>query len=378
MKISVSAPSGLEGVTKRELYNLLKVDAPANNGSLTFDGDIVSVAKCNLFLRTASRVYIVLGSFKAPDFDSLFDGVYNIPVEDYIAYDGKILINATLVESKLTANSATCSIVKKAICKRLQEKSGKNLPETCERYKISVSIHRDYATVYLDTSGEGLHKRGYRTSVGDAPLKENVASALIDLSVWNADRPFVDLFCGSGTLPIEACLKALNEPPGLNRDFDFLHFKNFNTSFFNEMKETAKSQIKHDINLRISGFDIEESQIKLARIHAEKAGVSKYIHLQRADMREFSSRFSHGVIITNPPYGERLLTRNEIVKLYRDFGKVYSSLDNWSCYALTSVTDFERLFNKKADKKRKIYNGKLECTYFSVLGAPPKKNTIKY
>ena len=372
MKITVTTPAGLEGVTKRELYNLFKIDAPAKIGSVTFDGDITLVAKCNLFLRTASRVYITLGEFKADSFDALFDGVYNIPFEDYIAFDGKILINATLVESKLTANSATCAIVKKAICKRLEKTSGKILTESAERYKINVSIHRNYATVMLDTSGDGLHKRGYRLLVGDAPLKENVASSLIDLSVWNASRPLADVFCGSGTIPIEACMKALNIPSGLNRDFDFLHYKTFDTSFYKALKEEAESKIEWDKEVRIQGFDIEESQIKLARAHAERAGVAKYIHFQRADMRDFSSRFSHGVIITNPPYGERLLTRNEIVKLYRDFGKVYSSLNDWSLYALTSVTDFERLVGKKANKKRKVYNGKLECTYYTILGKAPK------
>lgn len=373
MKISVSAPAGLEGVTKREIYNLLGVDAPAKQGSVVFDGDVKTIAKCNLFLRTASRVYVVLGEFKASSFDDLFDGVYAIPLEDYISYDGVIKITATLVESKLTANSATCSVVKKAICKRLSDKTGKTLPEIGERYKVNVSIHRDYAIVTLDTSGDGLHKRGYRTSVGDAPLKENVAAALIDLSVWNENRALADLFCGSGTIPIEAARKALKIPSGINRDFDFLHYKTMNTSFYSEMKEEAESKIEWNKELRIQGFDIEESQIKLARAHAEKAGVAKYVHLQRVDMRDFSSRYAYGVIITNPPYGERLLTRNEIVKLYRDFGKVFDGLNDWSCYALTSVTDFERLFNKKATKKRKIFNGKLECNYYSVLGNPPKK-----
>ncbi len=373
MKILVSAPSGLEGVTKREIYNLLGIDAPAKLGAITFDGGIEEVAKCNLFLSTASRVYILLSSFKASSFDELFDGIMKIPIEDYIAYDGNIKVTATLVESKLTANSATCSIVKKAICKRLSQKTGKVLPETGERYKISVSIHRDYATILLDTSGEGLHKRGYRTSNGNAPLKENVASALIDLSVWNENRAFADVFCGSGTFPIETCLKALKIPPGLNRDFDFLHFKTFDVAFFDKMKEEAQSKIEWNKEVRIQGYDIDESQIRLARMHAQKAGVEKYVHLQRGDMRDFSSRYAHGVIITNPPYGERLLTRNDIVKLYRDFGKMFDSLDSWSCFTLTSVTDFERLFNKNANKKRKVYNGKLECTYYSVLGAPPKK-----
>ena len=373
MKITVSTPAGLESVTKRELFNLFNINAPCKTGSISFDGDINLIAKCNLYLRTASRVYINLGEFKADSFDSLFEGVYAIPFENYISYDGKIYVNATLVESKLTANSATCSVVKKAICNRLEKHYNKPLTETAERYKINVSIHRNYATIMLDTSGDGLHKRGYRSLVGDAPLKENVAASLIDLTVWNPSRPFADVFCGSGTLPIEACLKALKIPSGLNRDFDFLHFKTFDTSFYKLLKEEAESKIEWNQDLRILGFDIEESQIKLARRHAENAGISKYVHFQRADMRDFSSRFSHGVMVTNPPYGERLLTRNEIVKLYRDFGKTFNSLNDWSCYALTSVTDFERLFGKKADKKRKVFNGKLECTFYSVLGAPPKK-----
>ncbi|MBO5925998.1 MAG: class I SAM-dependent RNA methyltransferase, partial [Clostridia bacterium] len=208
----------------------------------------------------------------------------------------------------------------------------------------------------------------------DAPLKENVASALIMLSVWNKSRPLVDLFCGSGTIPIEAALIAKNIAPGLYRDFDFIHYKKFDLSFYNEMKKIAESQIINDVDLKIYAFDIEESQIRLARKHAEMAGVLDCIHFQRLDMREFSSKLKYGVIISNPPYGERLLTRKEVVSLYKDYGKVFANLKGWSNYTLTSVTDFERLFLKKANKKRKIYNGKLECTYYQILGEKPINN----
>lgn len=373
MKIAVSAPAGLEGVTKRELYKLLGVDATALNGRLVFDGDIETVAKCNLFLRTASRVFIVLGGFKAQTFDELFDGVTNIPFEDYIDLNGKIEVYGSAIESKLMAVSACSSIIKKAICKRLS--NGKDLLENGERYKIEYVIRRDYVTISLDTSGEGLHKRGYRKElIGDAPLKENVASALVQLSVWRENRVLVDLFCGSGTIPIEAGMIAKNIAPGKFRDFDFLHYKKFDTSFYEEMKQTAIANEKPCEDVKIYGFDIDEKQVNISRKHAKQAGVGDIIHFQRADMRDFSTKARYGVIISNPPYGERLLTRKEIVSLYRDLGEKFKSLNDFSMYVLTSVTDFEKLVKKPADKKRKIYNGKLECTYYTMLGAKPQKD----
>ena len=372
MQIAVSAPSGLEGVVKREIFKLTKIDAPALNGRITLEGDIERVALFNLHLRSASRVFIKLGSFKAQTFDELFDGTLEIDFENYISKNGKIEVYGSSIESKLSSVQASASIIKKAICKRLINHYKSELKESEERYKIEFILRRDYVIISLDTSGESLNKRGYRKElIGDAPLKENVAAALIMLSVWNKSRPLADLFCGSGTIPIEAAMIAKNIAPGLYRDFDFLHYKKFNLSFYNKMIEDAKSAIDNDIDLKIYAFDIEESQIRLARKHAEKAGVLDSIHFQRADMRDFSTKLQDGVIITNPPYGERLLSRKEIVNLYRDYGKVYSSLNNWSAYTLTSVSDFERLFFKKADKKRRIYNGKLDCTYYQVLAKKP-------
>ena len=375
MKISVSAPSGLEGVTKREIYKLTGEELSSINGRLETLGDIQKVALFNLHLRTASRVFIVIGSFKAKTFDELFDGIYNLDFENYLHENGKIDVFGSCIESKLMSVSASASIIKKAICKRLIDKYNKTLDESGERYKIEFIIRRDYVTISLDTSGESLNKRGYRKElIGDAPLKENIAAALIMLSVWNKSRPLVDLFCGSGTIPIESALIAKNIAPGLYRDFDFLHFKKFNTSFFEDMKNSAKEQIINDSDIKIHGFDIEESQIRLARKHAEKAGVLDVIHFQRQDMRDFSTKLKYGVIITNPPYGERLLNRKEIVSLYRDFSKVFQKLNTWSLYTLTSVSDFENLLLKKADKKRKIYNGKLQCCYYTMLGEKPVKN----
>lgn len=374
MKITVSAPSGLEGVVKRELYKLTGCDSQAVNGRLTIDGDIKAVATLNLYMRTASRVYITIGSFKAETFDELFDNLLKLDFENYIDKVSKITVLSNIFESKLNSLQAVSSVSKKAICKRLENFYKSKLTENGYNHEIEIAIRHDFVTVNLNTSGEPLHKRGYRTSVGDAPIKENVASCLLDLSVWNKSKTLVDLFCGSGTILIEAGRIVKNIPSGLDRDFAFLHFEKFDVSFYAKMLEEAKNAIVKSENVTLIGYDIEESQIKLARAHAKKAGVSDVVRFEVKDMREFSSTESYGVIVTNPPYGERISDRNQIVKLYRDFGKVYKSLNEWSVFAITPVTDFERLFGKKADKKRKIYNGKLECTYYSVLGAkPPKK-----
>lgn len=369
MKICVTTASGVEAATKRELYKITGIkDLAAIDGRITFEGDIETVAKCNLYLRTANRVEIIVGEFKADDFDKLFDGIKAIPWEEYMPKDASIVVSAKSVMSKLFAYSAIQSITKKAICERLKSAyKSIILAESGSRYKVEAAIRKDVVTVSIDTSGEGLHRRGYRGLVGEAPLKETLAAALIDFSVWNPSRPLADLFCGSGTIPIEACLIALNIPSGMNREFDFLGWSDKNREIFDKIKEDARCKIEYDKEVRISGFDIDEKQLSLARKHASLAGVAEKIHFQRMDMREFSSRFSHGVIISNPPYGERLSERREIEKLYRDYGKVVKSLDEWCCYTLTSVDDFERLFGRKADKKRKIYNGRLECNYYSML-----------
>ncbi len=376
MKICVTTASGIEAVTKREITEITgETELKAQDGRICFEGDFDTIAKCNLLLRTANRVEIVVGEFKAENFDELFDGVKAVDWEKYVDKDGKIIVSAKSVMSKLFAYSAIQSITKKAVCERLKSAyKSINLPESGARYKIEASIRKDYVTLTLDTSGEGLHRRGYRGLVGEAPLKETLAAALIKLTVWNPSRHLADVFCGTGTIPVEAALSALKIPSGINRDFDYLSWKGVNRDLFEKIKEKAISEIDTEREVRISGFDIDENQLKLARKHAEIAGVKDKIHFQKADMRDFSSRFSHGVIISNPPYGERLSERREIEKLYRDYGKMVKTLDEWCCYTLTSVDDFERLFGRKADKKRKIYNGKLECNFYSMLAAPPKRS----
>lgn len=365
MKIVVSTPSGLEGVTKREIFKLTGQDVKAINGKLTLDGDIKTVASLNLNLRTASRVFMLIGDFKATTFDELFDNLKELDFENYIDKNSKISVLSTLVESKLNSPQAVSSVSKKAICSRLLKFYNTKLLENGFEHKIEISIRRDYVSVYLNTSGESLHKRGYRTSVSEAPIKENVAASLLSLSNWNKQKVFVDPFCGSGTFCIELALMLKNVAPGINRDFDFLHFEKFDTSFYSEMLLEAKSKIETTQKVQIFGYDIDENQIRISRAHARKAGVADAVLFECKDMKDFASNIEGGVIVTNPPYGERLLKRNEIVSLYRNYGKMVKELKNWSVFTLTSVSDFERLVGKKADKKRKIHNGKLECTYYS-------------
>ena len=373
MKITVSAPSGLEGVVKKELYNLSGQNSQAVNGRLTIEGDITTVAKLNLNMRTASRIYINLGSFKATNFDELFDNLLTIDFENYLDKSSKITVLSSIFESKLNSLQAVSAVSKKAICKRLIDSYKSKLLENGFEHKIEISIRHDYVTVYLNTSGEPLHKRGYRTLASQAPIKENVAACLLYLSIWNKSKLLVDPFCGSGTFVIEAGLIAKNVAPGINRDFDFLHFEKFDTSFYQDMVADAKAKIVAPENIKIFGYDIDENQVKLAKAHAKKAGVLDAVEIEVKDMRNFSSNESYGVIVTNPPYGERLSSRGEIVSLYRDFGKVYKSLNDWSVFTITPVSDYERLFGKKADKKRKIYNGRLECNYYSIYGNPPNQ-----
>lgn len=368
MKLAVACASGIEAVTKREMLRLGVENAPAINGRILFDGDEKTVADCNLFLRTASRVYIVLGEFKAQSFDELFEGTFAIDWKHFLPVDANIVVVAKCVHSTIHAISVTQSIVKKAICEKmnLQFKNAV-LSENGARYKIEVSIVKDFCVVSLDTSGEGLHRRGYRNLVGNAPLKENVASALVQLSVWNPSRPFFDLFCGSGTLPIEAALIAKGIPSGAKRNFDFLNWKNFDNSYFYKQKQLALDNLNDVSNVRISGFDVDDKALALARKHAVNAGVDDLIHFQRADMRDFSSKLPSGVVVSNPPYGERLEDRFEIEKLYTDYGRLARKHNNYCFYTLTPVTDFERLFGRRCEKKRKIYNGNIECFFYSHL-----------
>lgn len=372
LSIEVSSASGIEAVTKRELTSLGYNPGGAEAGRILFDGDWTDVLRANMFLRTAGRVRVLIAEFDATDFDSLFDNMKNIDWQEVLPRDAKIIVTAKSVKSKLFALSSIQSISKKAIVTSLSSSyKVSKLPEDGPEYSIEVAIYLDHVRVTLDTSGAGLHKRGYRTWLGEAPIRETLASAIIQLSVWNPDRPLIDPFCGSGTIPIEAALIGLNIAPGMNRSFACESFTNA-PSVRDIVQNEAEQLVNRDRELRISGFDINPEAIKLALKHAEKAGVRDKIHLQVNDMRNLSSRYSHGVIVTNPPYGERLLKEDELKELYRDFGKVYGTLDEWCAYVITSYLPFEKYFGRRATKTRKLYNSELECNLFQYLAKPPK------
>lgn len=373
LKISVAAASGIEAITKRELKSLGYGDVPSYFGRMNFIGSMEDVARCNVFLRTASKVRIILAEFKAETFDELFDGIYSVDFGEILPLDANVAVEAKSVKSKLFALSAIQSVVKKAIVKKMTAKNGLvSLPESGERYSFELSLVEDTATLSLDTSGDGLHKRGYRQKVWIAPMRETMAAAIILNSFYRADRVLIDPFSGSGTIPIEAALIATNTAPGINRNFAFEKFHNA-PDVLSRVRQEAEDKAVRDISLRIYGYDIDARAIKLSYEHAERAGVKNLVHFEKRDMRDVTSRYAHGIIITNPPYGERLSGGEELKNLYRDFGKMFRSLDEWSAYVVGTSPAFEKYFGQKADKKRKLYNSEIECTLYQFFGAPPKK-----
>ena len=376
LNIEVAVASGIEAVCKRELLRLGYAPGGANFGRIEFEGDYKDVLRSNVFLRTANRVRIVLAKFCAQTFDELFDGVFDMRWQDVVTRDARIVVNAKSTGSKLFALRSVQSITKKAIISKLSMALGGSFDENGAVYDVEVSLVDDVATVTLDTSGEGLHKRGYRTYLGDAPIRETLAAAMIELSVWNPERAFIDPFCGSGTIPVEAALIGLDMAPCMNRNFACESFKNA-PNVRDIVQQEAQERIKRDRELHISGFDINKDAIKLAIKHAQRAGVLDKINLQVGDMREVSSRFSHGVIVTNPPYGERLMDDDELKLLYRDFGAMTKKLDEWCVYAITSYRAFEKYFGRRAAKIRKLYNSELECNFYQYLASPPPKTQNK-
>lgn len=374
MLISVSTASGVEAVTKREIYKLLGVEAPSINGRITFEADYKALIDCNINLSTASRVYIVLAQFKCCDFDTLYDNLYAVGWKAHIPENAKVIISPKLVDSKINAFSATQSVAKKAVCEKLKKQYKTNiLPESGKTLEVEICITHDFCQICLNTSGESLHKRGYRNLYGQAQLKESLASAMIELSVWNPSRPLVDLFTGTGTIAIEAALKEKNQAPGLKRRFDFEALNSFDLKLLEQAKSEAISRLSQEKPLKIHAYDIDEKQLNLAKQHAKRAGVADIIEFHHQDMASFKSNQSRGVVFANPPYGERLEDRPMIEKLYKDYANVRRNNPEWCFYTITPVTDFEKLFGLKADKRRKLYNGRIECCYYAHLAKSNKK-----
>ena len=384
MKLLIPVPSGIEQITKRQLFTLGYEKAPADNGRIEVEGDWQDVARLNVLLRSGERVLIVLDKFKATTFDQLFEGIYSIPWENWLTVDSKILMDGKSVQSTLAAIKVSGGVAKKAIIQRLADKirtGRKTFSESGARSIVGVSIYKDEVTVTLDTSGEGLHKRGYRSLAYSAPLKETLASALIDSTFYNPDKdiekPFADIFCGSGTLPIEAAMKALHIAPGLNRGFDFTSWACSPKGVLERAKEEAKDKENREAKPVIFASDISDKAISIAKYHAKQAGVEKNIRFSVADAKRFNSDLKYGVLLSNPPYGERLGDEKEVRQLMNEVGKAFRKLPDWNAYILTALPDFERYFGKTADKKKKLFNANLVCGFYSYFGKPPKENDEK-
>ena len=379
MKLLIPVASGLEQITKRQLFALGYEKAPADNGRIEIDGGWQDVARLNVFLRSGERVLILLSRFQATTFDELYEGFYSIPWEDWLSVDSKILMDGKSVQSTLAAIKAAGGVAKKAIISRLAAKARtgrKTFAETGARSIVGFSIFKDEVSVTLDTSGDGLHKRGYRSLAYTAPLKETLAAGLIDSTFYNPDRdeekPFADVFCGSGTLPIEAAMKALHIAPGLHREFDFTAWDCAPKGILELSKQEARDLEKRNAKPCIFGGDINPEAISIAKYHAKRAGVEKYIRFSVQDASAFQSELKYGVLLSNPPYGERLLDDKAVQRLMADFGRAFRRLPDWNAYILTSLPEFERYFGKTADKKKKLFNANLVCGFYSYFGKPPK------
>ena len=355
---------GLEGPISDELKRLGMEDVASENGRVYFKGDGKSIAVSNICLRTGERVLLEVGRFDARSFDELFERVKALPWERYIPKDGAFPVKGYCLNSQLMSVPDCQKIIKKAVVERLKTKHRVSwFEETGALYQIQFSVMKDNVSVCIDTSGSGLHKRGYRPAHNVAPLKETMAAAMVTLSRYRGRDDFRDPFCGSGTIPIEAALIAKNIVPGINRSFTAERWGEIPAGLWREAREEARSR-EFSGEYNILGSDIDPAAVKMARENAERAGVSDIVRFEIADALNFAEKTEHGTIVTNPPYGERIMEKSEAEELYRGFGKAWAATENWKLYLLSSHTEFERTFGRQADKKRKLYNGMIKCDLF--------------
>ena len=367
---------GLESVLKRELQDLGCEIALVEDGRVTFRGDMGTLCRANIFLRTAERVLLQVGRFKAESFDELFEKITALPWEDYIPADGKFWVTkATSVKSRLFSPSDIQSIVKKAMVERLKTHYGVSwFPENGAAYPVRITFLKDEAVVGIDTSGDSLHKRGYRKLASKAPITETLAAALLMLTPWKGDRILVDPFCGCGTFPIEAAMMAAHMAPGANRSFAAEEWKNLvDRKLWYEAVTEANDLLDESVRTDIQGYDIDPAMVKAARENARDAGVDHMIHFQARPVSELHHPKKYGFLVTNPPYGERLEEKEALPALYRQIGEAFSGLDSWSMYLITAYEDAERYIGRKADKNRKIYNGMLKTYFYQFLGPKPPR-----
>ena len=377
-RIELSAPChfGMEAVLKREILDLGYDVSKVEDGKITFIGDMEAVCYANVFLRSAERILIKVGTVHAETFDELFEGTKALPWEQYIPENGRFWVaKATSIKSKLFSPSDIQSIMKKAIVERLKSLYHKEwFTEDGPSYPIRVAFMKDEAVIGLDTSGESLHKRGYRRLTSKAPITETLASALILFTPWKKDRILVDPFCGSGTFPIEAAMIAANIAPGMSRSFLAEQWSNLvpKKSWYNAMDE-AQELVDDKIETDIQGYDIDPNVVKAARENARLAGVDHLIHFQQRPVSALNHPKKYGFVITNPPYGERIEEKANLPQLYREIGEAFQRLDCWSEYVITAYEDAEKYIGKKADKNRKIYNGMMKTYFYQFLGPRPPR-----
>lgn len=375
--IVVPCHFGLESVLKKEIMDLGYDTTEVADGRITFAGDADAVCRANIGLRSAERVLMKIGSFHAESFEELFQGTKALAWEEYIPENGKFWVTkASSVKSKLFSPSDIQSIMKKAMVERMKESYHTDwFKEEGESFPVRVFLMKDEVTVTLDTTGSSLHKRGYRKLESKAPIAENLAAALIELTPWRADRILIDPFCGSGTIPIEAAMIAAGIAPGMHRNFTAENWTHLITpQNWQDVRDEAEDAVDLNIDTDIQGYDLDPDMIEIARINAQKAGVADLIHFQTRDVADLSHRKKYGFIITNPPYGERIGDQQELPSLYHTIGKRYRALDSWSLYLITAYDQAEKFIGRKADKNRKIYNGMIKTYYYQFLGPkPPRK-----
>ncbi len=376
MELLAPCHFGLEAVLKREIYDLGYEISHVEDGRVSFIGDENAVAEANIFLRSAERILLKVGQVHAETFDELFEGVKALPWEDFLPKDAKFWVaKATTIKSRLFSPSDIQSIVKKAIVERLKSVYHTDwFRENGTSYPIRLFFMKDEAVLALDTTGESLHKRGYRKATAKAPISETLASALIQLTPWKGDRILVDPFCGCGTFPIEAAMMAADIAPGAKRDFTAEFWENLIPKrCFEEARKEAGERVDLSVKTDIQGYDIDGEVVSLARENAKRAGVEKLIHFQQRPVSELSHAKKYGFVITNPPYGERLEEKENLPSIYREMGEAFSRLDSWSEYVITAYEDAERYIGKSAQKKRKIYNGMIKTYFYQFPGPKPPK-----
>ncbi|MRX70940.1 methyltransferase [Bacillus lacus] len=375
LTIIATAAMGLESLVANEVKQL-GYEPKTENGRVTFQGDELAVARANLWLRTADRIKLQIAQFNAYSFDELFEKTKALDWAQYISEDSEFPVIGKSVKSKLASVPDCQRIVKKAIVDKLQAQYKRSswFEEKGALTRIEISMLKDVATLTIDASGSGLHKRGFRTGQGEAPIKETLAAALVTLTNWNPDKPFVDPFCGSGTIPIEAALIGQNIAPGFNRDFVSEQWDWMEKKAWNEARMEVEDLAKYDLPLDISGHDIDHRMIEIAKVNAEEAGLSDILSFKQMQVRDFTTEKQYGVIVGNPPYGERLGEKEAVEKMYREMGEAFKPLDTWSIYMLTSHEGFQELYGKPATKKRKLFNGFIKTDYYQYWGKRPPRN----